>query len=86
MINLKEACKLILSKEPDKYIYVVNEYKDVYEFILLNKGEDAASATFLINTTVVNKHTGVIEDGLLGIGEAVQGDFKHYTKEELEGM
>ena len=86
MINLKEACRLVLSKHPGEYIHVVNEYENAYEFILLNKDEEPDEFISILCATVINKQTGQIKDSLLGMDPTCQGRYKQYAKEELEGM
>lgn len=86
MISLKEACRTILSVNPDKYIHVANEYKDVYAFILMNKGENVNESTGILLMSTVDKKTGQITDNLFGFEDVFQGDFKQYTREELERL
>ncbi len=38
MITIKEACKIILERLPDYYIYLANEGPECYSFITEKKG------------------------------------------------
>ena len=86
MISLKDACQKILSRHPDEYIHVVNEYETVYAFILLNKGEKSEDCTGIFFASTVDKQTGEIEDDRLLIEDIFSGDFKQYTRKDLEGL
>lgn len=86
MISLKEACQKILSRHPGEYIHVVNEYSDGYEFILLNEGEEMTNAVGLILCSTVNKHTGEIQNNLLAHEVSYEGEYKQYTRNEIEGL
>ena len=86
MIKLKEAYQNMLSKYPDKYVHVVNEYESVYEFLLVNKGEEVTENTCFMFTTDMDKQTGVITDGLLGMGDKDLNNYKQYTQKELERL
>lgn len=84
MIDLKTACQNILSKYPNKYIHVVNEFDNVYGFILLNKEEKINECTGIFKITAMDKQTGQIMDDLLGFEAIFEGDYKQYTQKELE--
>lgn len=86
MITLKDAAALVLSKHPDKYIHVVNEYDDWYQFVLLNNGETVGPMTFIFYTPAVNKHTGVLNDEATIMDDFTEGDYKQYTKEDIESF
>ena len=86
MINLKEACQIILSKHPGKGIHVVNEWENVFEFILLNKEEIGSKPSGILPISTVNKKTGEVTDNLWGYEDVFQGDYKHYTHSDLERL
>lgn len=86
MIEIKEAYCKVLKKHPNEFVHVVNEFKDNYAFLLLNKGEIVGPATFFCDYTVVNKETGNITEEVPMFEDIFQGDFKQYTREELERL
>ena len=86
MIGLKEACQIILSKHPGQYIHIANEYKDVYAFILMNEGERVTETTGILFMSTVDKTTGNVVDNLLGHEAVFKGDFKQYTRKDIEGL
>lgn len=86
MITIKDAYQKILSKHPDEYVHVANEYESVYGFILLHKRELATDTLGLLMFSTVDKHTGNITDDLL-LGEGgLNGPYKQYTQKDLEGL
>lgn len=86
MIGLKEACQKILTYHPGEYIHVVNEYSDGYEFILLNKGEEMTDAVGLILCSTLDKHTGEIQNNILAHEVLFKGQYKQYTRNDIEGL
>jgi hypothetical protein len=86
MITLKDAVELVLSKHPDQYIHGVNEYDDWYQFILLNKGETIGPMTFIFHTPAVNKRTGVLNNEATIMDDFTEGDYKQYSKEDIESL
>lgn len=86
MIELKKACQNILSRYPGKYIHAVNEFESVYAFILLNEGEKIEECTGILPFTVMDKQTEQITENLIGFEDVLQGEYKQYTRKELEGL
>lgn len=62
MITPYDAYKKIVSDNPDKYVHVMNEYDDRYTFVLINKDEEVCDTTFVFWISVMDKHTGRIEE------------------------
>ena len=87
MIGIKDACRKILSAHPNEYIHTVNEYDDIYEFVLLNKGEQVSDTIGLIFAPVMDKLTGEITEGLL-LGERTfnKEPLKQYTDKDIKGL
>lgn len=86
MISLKDACKKVLSEHPGKYIHVVNEYDEVYAFILMNDGEQVTETTGILVPTTVYKETGEMTDDLWLYEDVFQGDYKQYTRQDIERL
>jgi hypothetical protein len=86
MVSLKEACDKILKANPGQYIHVVNEYKDVYQFVLLNEGESIRYVTFIPYTPAIMKDTGECLMDVCGSEEIFNGDYKQYTASDLERL
>lgn len=86
MISLKDACQKVLSEHPGKYIHVVNEFDDVYAFILMNNGEQVTGTTGILVPTTVYKETGEMTDELLGYEDVFQGEYKQYKQEKLRDL
>jgi hypothetical protein len=86
MVSLKEACQKVLARHPKEYIHLVNEYKDVYEFSLRNKGEKAEGMTVEYDVPVVDKKNGKLIDPVSVLDKRLQGDYKQYTVSDLERL
>lgn len=86
MVSLKQAYQNVLNKHPDEYVHCVNEFEGCYAFILLNKGEVAEGVTFFCEYTVVNKESGKMFEHVWIVDDMVQGDYKQYTKSDLERL
>ena len=86
MVDLKQACDKVLSVHPGEYIHVVNEYEDAYQFILLNEGEEMTGATFVFNTPGVIKSTGILIDDACDMDDIFKGDYKQYTRSDIERL
>lgn len=86
MISLREACQKILAAHPKEYIHVVNEYDNVYQFCLLNKGEIVTDTTFIFWTPAVVKSDGRIIEKLCGVEKIFNGEYKQYNKEYIENL
>ncbi len=78
MVALYEATKKVLSMHPNEYVHVVNEYKDVYQFMLMTVGEDVTGTTFIARTPAVNKRTGEVIDNACIVDDMFQGDYKQH--------
>lgn len=87
MIGIKDACRKILSTHPNERIHTVNEYDDIYEFVLLNKDEQISENTGLIFAPVMDKLTGKVTEGLL-LGERTlnKEPLKQYTEKDIKGL
>lgn len=86
MVSLKEAYQKVIYAHPDEYVHCINEFKDCFAFILLNKGEDAKGVTFFSEYTVVKKESGQILEHIFIIDDMVQGEYKQYTKSDLDTL
>lgn len=93
MVTLKEACFKVMSEQPDMYITAVNDCGDIYEFILMFKGEKWTYWTnpFMIPRATVNKQTGKYEKTDLDTetntrGELYDENTIHYSQEEIEKL
>lgn len=84
MVSLIDACKIVISQFPNKYIHVVNEHETVYAFVLIDKGVKMTGQYGIVLFTIVSKASGAVEEGYLGIEDELQGDYKQYTAEDLE--
>ncbi len=86
MINLKDACLKVLRAHPNEYIQIVNEYRDVFQFGLLNAGEKMTPQTAIICSPAVVKETGeLINDTYFG-HPIFQGDYIQHTRGEIESL
>ncbi len=86
MVNLTEACQIILATHPNEYIHVVNEYENVFQFILLNKGEEVTDTTFVFWTPTINKIDGKCIEDVCGIEDVFQGEYTQYSRDEIESI
>ena len=73
MISLEEAKKIVLAKHPKEWVYQITEFKDCYQFWLLPKGEVWGPATFIVDTPIVDKQTGKLNDE----GTVLDTDLNH---------
>ena len=82
MINLLDACKLVLSNRPGKFIRTVNEFDDKFAFVLYNIGENVAAVTCMDDPDVVMKSNGEYRQNVpLASSEFLEnGDFKPYKQ------
>lgn len=62
MVNLEEAKKIVLQKHPEEWIYQVAELAECYQFWLLPKREKWYPTTFVVDTPIVDKQTGKLND------------------------
>lgn len=60
MISLEQACKKAMEQNPDLYVYLVNEYADAYECVLLTHCEKSIRNGGFPPSYLVNKETGEI--------------------------
>ena len=86
MTTLLDACKLVLSKHPDQKIHVVNEYKDVYQFMTINKNEVVGPYTFFGDTPYVIKQTGELIEEASITDSVFDGDFNQHFASEIKGI
>ena len=85
MITLKEACQKMLAARPGEYIYLVNEFKESFEFIMVPDGMKRTDMGGTLCSDAVDKKDGKVRDTWAG-DELFQGDYKQYTMEDLEGL
>lgn len=62
MVSLEEATKIVQSKHPKEWIYMVAELAECYQFWLLPKGEAWYPTTFVVDTPIVDRTTGELND------------------------
>lgn len=62
MVGLEDAKRIVLAKHPNEWIYQIAEYNDCYQFWLLPKGEVWCTTTFVVDTPIVDKETGTLND------------------------
>lgn len=86
MTTLQEAIAIVKKAHPNEYIHAVNEHRDVFQFILLDNGTKMDKYTFVWNTPLVSKQTGKLDDTAYLWDERCSGDYKQYSKDDLEGL
>ena len=86
MITLKNAISLVMRAHPDEEIQVVNEYNEAFQFILLPKGEEIGSMSFVYNTPGVDKVTGELLDGANMLSKCFIGNYRQYSKKDIESL
>lgn len=62
MVSLEEAKKIVLNKHPKERIGQIAEFQECYQFWLLPKGEVWGPATFIVDTPIVDRQTGKLND------------------------
>ena len=62
MVSLEEAKKIVLAKHPKEWVYQITEFEECYQFWLLPKGEPWGPAVFIVDTPIVDKQTGELND------------------------
>lgn len=62
MITLEEAYQKMISDNPDRYVYCVNEFEEFYDFVMLKNGEEMTSNYFYPWFTAIFKNDGRRED------------------------
>lgn len=76
MVSLEEAKKIVQKKHPDEWAYQIAEYKHCYQFWLLQKGEAWAPAVFVVDTPIVDKETGKLNDNGTVLDNIEDKDYK----------
>lgn len=82
MVSLEEAKKIVLAKHPNEWIYQIAEYKHCYQFWLLLNSEKWYPTPFVVDTPIVDKETGELNDHGTVLDNSddedyVMHDFKH---------
>lgn len=85
MIGLMEACQRVLDKNPNKHIHCVNEFDDLYQFIMINDGESIEEVSFICDTPMISKKSGELKDGTI-LDSFKMGDYVQYTREQIESI
>lgn len=85
MTELTEACRRVLKENPNKYIHCVNEFDDVYQFVMLDNGVDVEDVSFVCDTPMINKKSGELVNGTM-LDAFELGDYVQYTRTEIERM
>ncbi len=85
MTELIEACRKVLNKKPNKYIHCVNEFDNVYQFVMLDNGVDIKDVSFVCNTPMIDKRSGKLMGGTM-LDALKMGDYIQHTREEIESL
>lgn len=76
MVSLEEAKKIVLAKHPNEWVYQVTEYKDKYQFWLLPNNEKWYPTTFVVDTPIVDKKTGRLNNNGTALDTLSDRDYK----------
>lgn len=85
MTSLVDACRKVLAQNPNKYIHCVNEFDDVYQFIMLNNGENNEGVSIICDTPMIDKKSGVLKDGTM-LDAFKMGEYTQYSRDEIESI
>lgn len=78
MVVLEEARKIVQTNHPNEWIYQIAEYKDCYQFWLLPKGEAWGPAVFVVDTPIVDKMSGKLNDNGTALDKIDDKDYTFY--------
>ena len=76
MNDIKEACELVLKKNPNKIIKCILEFDEVYQFTLANENEELNELCMYDKTPTVKKDTFEYLGELEPFDAYFMGDFK----------
>lgn len=61
MITVKQACKIAMDNRPQEYVYIVNEFADVFLMRTVPNGWRPEECTWGLTADIVDKRTGRFE-------------------------
>lgn len=85
MVTLKEACEIAKKALPGYYIHCVDEFENVYLFVMVLNGRTITEMDCGTAADIVDKRTGKYEFSDIG-DKRLQGDYKQYRREDLEKL